>query len=309
MNGSLRHRRGASVRATSSSTVRALPTSGQSAGRTAVPADDRDESADGRKQPPRVHYGTPVARRRFARTRRASSTTYNTLGPDGVRPGGTGDQITGIRRPGTVAAPDRLSNSLYRDASSADTPTQIVMGLEPEHVALDPLHRVVGHDLAPPPTPHEHTAARQPLPGSATAPPRARLGRHGQPRLLVSVALRVRPSGLNATDSTPSVCPVRRCWSGRAAAAKRLTESSASLRRMVQPNPRRRPRSLSCFRVATDRVTTSPPATDKTPVPLRDVFDVSTHWHRSLVGPLSCRTRPASYAGRVGHDAHRHPRG
>lgn len=149
MNGSLRRRRRASVCATSSSTVRALPTSCRSAGRAAVPAGDRDESADSRKQPPKAHYGTPVARHRFPRPRQASSTMYNTLGPNGVPPGGAGDQRTGIRRPGTVAAPDRLSNSLYRDASSADTPMQIAMGLEPEHIALDPLHHVEGHDLAP----------------------------------------------------------------------------------------------------------------------------------------------------------------
>jgi hypothetical protein len=67
--------------------------------------------------------------------------------------------------------------------------------------------------------------------------------------------------------------------------------------------------TLSVFSVATHRVTTSPPATDKAPTPLREVFDVSTHWHRSLVGSLSCRTRPASCPGRVGNHAHRHPRG
>ena len=71
------------------------------------------------------------------------------MGLDCVPPGGAGDQSTGIRRPGAVAAPDRLSNSLYRDASRADALTQIVRGLEPERAALDPLHHVVGHDLAP----------------------------------------------------------------------------------------------------------------------------------------------------------------
>jgi hypothetical protein len=46
-------------------------------------------------------------------------------------------------------------------------------------------------------------------------------------------------------------------------------------------------------------------ATDRAPLPLRDVFDVSTQQHRSPVGAASCRTRPASRSGRVGHAAHR----
>ncbi|WP_370666114.1 helix-turn-helix domain-containing protein [Streptomyces sp. IBSBF 2507] len=50
-------------------------------------------------------------------------------------------------------------------------------------------------------------------------------------------------------------------------------------------------------------------ATHEAPMPLREVFDVSTHQRRCLVGSLSCRTRPAACAGRVGHHAHRHPRG
>ncbi|MGK3945216.1 transposase [Streptomyces caeruleatus] len=40
-------------------------------------------------------------------------------------------------------------------------------------------------------------------------------------------------------------------------------------------------------------------ATDRAPVPLREVFDVSTQQHRSPVGSVSCRTRPASRSGRV----------
>ncbi|MFB7245481.1 LysR family transcriptional regulator, partial [Streptomyces populi] len=32
--------------------------------------------------------------------------------------------------------------------------------------------------------------------------------------------------------------------------------------------------------------------TDRAPVPLREVFDVSTQQHRSPVGSVSCRTRP-----------------
>lgn len=43
-------------------------------------------------------------------------------------------------------------------------------------------------------------------------------------------------------------------------------------------------------------------------MPLGEALDVATHRQRSRVGSLSCRTRPASCAGRVGHDAHRHPR-
>ncbi|MFD1832111.1 transposase [Streptomyces desertarenae] len=65
--------------------------------------------------------------------------------------------------------------------------------------------------------------------------------------------------------------------------------------------------SMSVFRVATGRVTGWPPATQEAPVPLREVFDVSTHRHRSLVGSVSCLTRPASHPGRVGNHAHRHP--
>ncbi|MEU5084581.1 MULTISPECIES: hypothetical protein [Streptomyces] len=67
--------------------------------------------------------------------------------------------------------------------------------------------------------------------------------------------------------------------------------------------------SLSSFNVATDRVTGPVPATHRAPVPLEEVFYVSTHRRGSLVGCLSCRTRPASRPGRVGHHAHRHPRG
>jgi len=43
------------------------------------------------------------------------------------------------------------------------------------------------------------------------------------------------------------------------------------------------------------------------PVPLREVFDVSAQQHKSPVGSVPCRTRPALRLGRVGHDAHRHP--
>jgi hypothetical protein len=50
-------------------------------------------------------------------------------------------------------------------------------------------------------------------------------------------------------------------------------------------------------------------ATHEAPVPLSEVFEVSTHRRRSLVGSLSCRARPAACPGRAGHDAHRHPRG
>ncbi|WP_269218712.1 nitroreductase family protein [Streptomyces sp. MC1] len=65
--------------------------------------------------------------------------------------------------------------------------------------------------------------------------------------------------------------------------------------------------SMSLFSVATDRVMTLVPATDRAPVPLGEVFEVSTCRSRSPVGSLSCRTRPASCAGRVGQDACRHP--
>ncbi|EFL29566.1 transposase [Streptomyces viridochromogenes DSM 40736] len=65
--------------------------------------------------------------------------------------------------------------------------------------------------------------------------------------------------------------------------------------------------SLSSFSVATDRVTGRSPTTHEAPVPLREVFDVSTHQRRSLVGSLYCRTRPASRPRRVGNHAHRHP--
>jgi hypothetical protein len=65
--------------------------------------------------------------------------------------------------------------------------------------------------------------------------------------------------------------------------------------------------TLSVFRVATGRMTGWPPATHEAPVPLREVFDVSTHQRRNLVGSVSCRTRPASRSGRVGDHAHRHP--
>jgi len=67
--------------------------------------------------------------------------------------------------------------------------------------------------------------------------------------------------------------------------------------------------TLSPFSVATDRVTGSVATTHKAPVPLREVFEVSTHRRRSLVGATSCRTRPAPCTHRVGHHAHRHPRG
>ncbi|WP_339151649.1 UvrD-helicase domain-containing protein [Streptomyces sp. F41] len=50
-------------------------------------------------------------------------------------------------------------------------------------------------------------------------------------------------------------------------------------------------------------------ATHEAPVPLREVFEVSTRQRRCLVDPSSCRTRPPACAGRVGNHAHRHPRG
>jgi len=80
-------------------------------------------------------------------------------------------------------------------------------------------------------------------------------------------------------------------------------------RRAGAQNPKRFGDTLSCFRVATDRVTPTGCATHEAPVPLGEVFEVSTHRHRSRVGSVFCRTRPAACPGRVGHDAHRHPRG
>lgn len=52
--------------------------------------------------------------------------------------------------------------------------------------------------------------------------------------------------------------------------------------------------------MATDRVTMSASATDKAPMPLREVFDVSTHWPRSLVGSPVRHARTASYGGDTG---------
>ncbi|AIJ17489.1 transposase [Streptomyces lividans TK24] len=68
-------------------------------------------------------------------------------------------------------------------------------------------------------------------------------------------------------------------------------------------------RGVSLFSIATDWLTTLAPATDRAPVPVSEVFEVSTCRSSSPVGAPSCRTRPASCAGRVGHDAHRRPRG
>lgn len=47
-------------------------------------------------------------------------------------------------------------------------------------------------------------------------------------------------------------------------------------------------------------------ATHEAPVPVGEVFEVSTRSNRSRVGSLWCRTRPARRPGRVGHHAHRH---
>lgn len=66
----------------------------------------------------------------------------------GVPPGGVGDQCAGIRSSGPVAPPKRGSNSLQQDASWTAASAEIVMGLEPERVPLDPLHHDVGHDPA-----------------------------------------------------------------------------------------------------------------------------------------------------------------
>lgn len=49
--------------------------------------------------------------------------------------------------------------------------------------------------------------------------------------------------------------------------------------------------------------------TREAPVPLRGLFNVSTHQGRSLVGSLASRARTPACPGRVGHHAHRHPRG
>lgn len=58
-----------------------------------------------------------------------------------------------------------------------------------------------------------------------------------------------------------------------------------------------------------DLMSVSPGATHEAPVPLREVFEVSTHRHRSRVGSAFCRTRPASRPGQVGHHAHHHREG
>jgi hypothetical protein len=72
------------------------------------------------------------------------------LAEDGVPPGGVADQGTGIRRSGTVAPRDQGFNSPQQGASWAAASVEIVRGLIPERVTLDPLHHDAGHDLAEP---------------------------------------------------------------------------------------------------------------------------------------------------------------
>jgi len=147
MNGSLRHRRRASARHVVEYRPRSpdpVPVRWTSSGSSRRPR------RAGRQQETATE--SPLRDASCATSLCAAETSLKPhvhMGPDGVPPGGARDQSTGIRRPGTVAAPDRLSNSLYQDASWADALTQIVRGLEPERAALDPLHHVVGHDLGP----------------------------------------------------------------------------------------------------------------------------------------------------------------
>ncbi|MET7694091.1 hypothetical protein ABZT06_40020 [Streptomyces sp. NPDC005483] len=66
--------------------------------------------------------------------------------------------------------------------------------------------------------------------------------------------------------------------------AEEVVESAAA---------RIRPRvvyTVRFFSVATERVTVSMPATHEAPVPLGEVFEVSTHRRRSRVGSVFCRT-------------------
>jgi hypothetical protein len=57
------------------------------------------------------------------------------------------------------------------------------------------------------------------------------------------------------------------------------------------------PATVSVFRSATVRVKSGVAATDRAPVPLVEVFDVSTSQPRSPVDVVSCRTRPPPRAG------------
>lgn len=66
---------------------------------------------------------------------------------------------------------------------------------------------------------------------------------------------------------------------------------------------------MRSFRVATDRVTGTVAKTPKAPVPLREVFEVSAHRHRSLVAPHPAALDLPHALIEWGHDAHRHPRG
>lgn len=111
-----------------------------------------------------------------------------------------------------------------------------------------------------------------------------------------------------ATTKGSSVTTSCRAWGGRRWPGWRGATSRSSPRACMPPvRGCRPPRSMSPFREATDRVTGRCPATHEAPVPLREVFDVSTHQPRSLVGSLSSLTRPASRPGRVGSHAYRHP--
>ncbi|WP_229866323.1 IS110 family transposase [Streptomyces spinoverrucosus] len=113
----------------------------------------------------------------------------------------------------------------------------------------------------------------------------------------------------NAKTSDGPVEAIRMFKMAKGFAIKSRSQAINQLKAvLVSADPALR-ESLSSFRVATDRVTGSMPATHEAPVPLGEVFEVSTHGHRSRVGSVFCRTRPASRPGRVGHHAHRHPRG
>ena len=102
-----------------------------------------------------------------------------------------------------------------------------------------------------------------------------------------------------------------RLWSWSSSLSSPRSESGSRLlsSKAIDSSPTGASVPVSSFSVVTDRVRVSGPATHEAPVPSREVFEVSTHRHRSLIGSLSCRTRPAPRAGRVGHDAHRHPWG
>ncbi|MFD5660553.1 FG-GAP repeat protein [Streptomyces hirsutus] len=180
-----------------------------------------------------------------------------------------------------MEAGDEFGNSLAMGDAGGDGCTDLAVGTPGEDMGAE---RNADTELRRP-CPTRVTAERL----RATGPcPRCAL-RHRCDALLTNASGTVSPTPCPAPNG-----PAARCaGSPTASSPPVLSDLGSGCRTLTHEAPGNRALvrcagSLSVLGVATDRVTRPVPATHEAPVPLREMLDLSTHQHKSLVGSLSC---------------------